>query len=93
MSLDMFFEILRALEGFATEFAFVRFQGNMDTDVRCDMVAFHCCGTAATPLTRQIEIVGTLAADVSFADMLLCDSQYDEVKVWAPRLQAIFQLT
>ena len=67
----MFLEILGAFEGFATEFAFVWFQGNMDSNVRGDMVAFDCGGTAATPLTRQVQVVGTLAADVSFADMFL----------------------
>jgi hypothetical protein len=67
----MFLEILRALEGLATKFTLVRFQGDMDSDVRGDMVAFDGGGTATTPLTRQVEIVGTLAADVSFADMFL----------------------
>jgi hypothetical protein len=71
MSLDMFLQILRTLEGFATEFTFVRFQGNVDSNVRGDMVAFDGCGTAATPLTRQVEVIGTLAADVSFTDMFL----------------------
>jgi hypothetical protein len=71
MSLDVFLKILRALEGLATEFTFVRFQGNMHANVRGDMVAFDCGGTAATPLTRQVEVIGTLAADVSFADMFL----------------------
>ncbi len=71
MSLDMFLEVLRTFEGFATEFTFVRFQGNMDSNVRGDVIAFDGCGTAAAPLTCQIEVVGTLAADVSLADMFL----------------------
>jgi hypothetical protein len=71
MGLDMFLEILRTLEGLATEFAFVWFQGNMDSNVRGDVVAFDGCRTAATPLTGQIEVVGALTADVSFTDMLL----------------------
>lgn len=71
MSLDMFLEVLRAFEGFATEFTFVWFQGNVDSDVRGDVIAFDRRGAAATPLTRQVEIVGALAADVSFADMFL----------------------
>ena len=52
MSLDMFLEILRSFEGFAAELAFVWLQGNMDSNVRGDMVAFDRCGTAAAPLTR-----------------------------------------
>ena len=71
MSLDMFLEILGTFESFATKFALVWFQGNMDSNVGGDMVAFDCRGTATTPLTRQVEVVGALAADVSFADMFL----------------------
>ncbi len=73
MSLDMFLEILRTFEGFATEFTFVWFQGNVDSDVRSDMVAFDGGGTATTPLTGQVEVVGALAADVSFAHMFLVE--------------------
>jgi hypothetical protein len=74
MSLDMFLEILRTLEGFATEFAFVWFQRNMDPDVGGDVVAFDCRSATTTPLTRQVEVVGTFAADVSFADMFLLEA-------------------
>lgn len=71
MSLDMFLKILRTLESFGTEFAFVWFQRDMDSNVGSDVVAFDGCGTATTPLTRQVEVVGALAADVTFADMFL----------------------
>lgn len=71
MSLDMFLEILRTLEGFATKFAFVWFQGNMDSNVRGDVVAFDGGSAAATPLTRQVEVVGALAAHVSVTDVFL----------------------
>jgi hypothetical protein len=67
----MFLEILRTLESFATELAFMRFQRNMDSNVGGDMIAFDSCGTAATPLTSQIEVVGTFSTDMSFADVLL----------------------
>lgn len=67
----MFLEVLGTFEGFATEFTLVRLQGNVDSNVRSDMIAFDGCGTATAPLTCQIEIVGTLAADVSFANMFL----------------------
>jgi hypothetical protein len=67
----MFLQILGTLEGFATEFAFVRFQGNMNSNVRGDMVAFDRCGAAATPLARKVEVIGALTAYVSLADMFL----------------------
>jgi hypothetical protein len=71
MSLDMFLEILGTLEGFATEFAFVWFQGDMNSNVRGDVVAFDGGGTAATPLAGEVEVVGALAAYVALADMFL----------------------
>lgn len=71
MSLDMFLEILGTLEGFAAKLAFVWFQGNMNSNVGCDVVAFDGCGAAASPLTSQVQIVGTFAAYMSFADMFV----------------------
>ena len=71
MSLDMFLEILGTLEGFATKLAFVWFQGNVDSNVGGDVVAFDGCGAAASPLTGQVQVVGTFAAYMSFADMFL----------------------
>lgn len=71
MSLDVFLEILRAFEGFAAEFTFVWLQRNMDSNVRGDVVTLDSCGAATTPLTRQVQVVGALAADVSLAHMFL----------------------
>jgi hypothetical protein len=50
------------------------------------MVAFDCCGTAAPPLTRQVEIVGALAANVSLADMFLLRWLVRRGRAWAPWL-------
>lgn len=74
MGLDMFFQILRTFERFATKFTLVWFQGNVDSNVRGDVVAFDGGGTATTPLTGKVEVVGALAADVPFAHMLLLKS-------------------
>ncbi len=71
MSLDMLFEILRPLEGLSAEIASMRLQGHMDTNVRGDVVAFHNINAATTPCTGEVEIVGALATNVSFADMVL----------------------
>jgi hypothetical protein len=39
MSLDVLLEILRSLESLATEVALMRLEGNVDADMRCDVVA------------------------------------------------------
>ena len=67
----MFLEVLRALESLAAEFAPVRLQGNMDPDVRGDVVAFDHCNVAVTPCALQVEVICAFASDVSVADVLL----------------------
>jgi hypothetical protein len=71
MRLDMFLEVLWAFEGLATEFAFVRLEWDVDSNVRGDVVALDGRGTAATPLTGQVEVVGRFATDVALANMFL----------------------
>ena len=73
MSLDMFLEILRTLEGLATEFAFVRLQGDMDSDMGGNLVTLDGGGSALAPGAGQIEVVRRLATDMALADMLLVD--------------------
>ena len=72
MCFDMFLKILWAFEGFATKFAAMRLQWNMDADMRRDVVAFDDLNAAGSPRTLQIEIVGALATDVVFANVILC---------------------
>ena len=69
----MFLEVLRALEGLSTEFAPMRLQGNVNPNMRCDMVAFYNCDVAVTPRTLKIEIICALATDMTIADMLLSE--------------------
>jgi hypothetical protein len=71
MGLDMFLEILRTLKGLAAEFALVRLQGNMNSNMGGDVVAFDGGGTALTPRTGQVEVVGRLASHMSLADVFL----------------------
>jgi hypothetical protein len=71
MRLDMFLEVLWAFEGLATEFAFVRLEWDVDSNVRGDVVTLDSRGAAATPLTGQVEVVGGFTADVALADMFL----------------------
>lgn len=54
MSLDVLLEILRTLEGLATEIALVRLQRDVDANVRGDVIALYSCRTAVAPLTGQV---------------------------------------
>ena len=71
MCLDMFLQILWSLEGLATEFTLVRFERNVDSNVRGNVVALDGGGSALAPCARQVEVVGRFSADVSFTYMLL----------------------
>jgi hypothetical protein len=71
MSLDMLLQILRALESFATEITFVRFEWYMNTNVGGDVITLDCGRVAGTPLARQVEVVSTFTSDVTLANMLL----------------------
>jgi hypothetical protein len=71
MRLDMLLQILRPLEGLAAEVAFVRLQRDVHADVRGDVVTFHRRRAAIAPLAGQVEVVGTLATNVTLADMVL----------------------
>jgi hypothetical protein len=67
----MLLEILRALEGLATEFALVWLQRNMYADVRGDVVALDGGGAALAPGAGKVEVVCGLATDMAFANVLL----------------------
>ena len=71
MGLDVLLQILRPLKGLATKVASVWLQRYMNTDVRCDVVAFDNSDATGTPGTSQVEIIGTFATDMAFADMFL----------------------
>jgi hypothetical protein len=71
VSLDVLLEILRALESFAAEVALVRFQGNMHADMGGDVITLDRRGAAVAPLTGEVEVVGALAADMAFADVVI----------------------
>ena len=71
MCLDVLLQILRTFEGLAAKFASMRFERDMDSDVRGDVVAFHDLDATGAPRTLQIEVVGALATNVAFADVIL----------------------
>jgi len=67
----MLLQVLRSLEGLAAKVAFVRLERNVDADVGSDVVALHGGRAAGTPLTGEVEVIGALATDMSFTDMVL----------------------
>jgi hypothetical protein len=67
----MLLQVLRALEGLATEVAFVRLEWHVYSNVRGNVISLDCCRTAVAPLTGQIQIVGTFAANMALTDMVL----------------------
>ena len=71
MSLDMLLQILRTLESLPAKFASMRFERNMDADVRGDVVALYDGNMAIGPTAGQIKVVGAFATDMSLADMFL----------------------
>ena len=71
VSLDMLLQVLRTLEGLSTEVTFVGLQGNVNTNMRSDVIPFDGCGPTASPRTSQIQIVRTLTSDMTFTNMFL----------------------
>ena len=71
MGLDMLLEILRPLEGLTAKLASMRLQWYVNTDVRGDMITLDDSDTTVTPCASQVKVVGALATNVNFADMVL----------------------
>ena len=71
MGLDMFLQILRTLEGLATEITLVRLERHMYANVRSNVVALDSGSVTRPPLASQIQVVGALATDMAFANVLL----------------------
>lgn len=81
----MLLQVLRALEGLATEVAFVRFQRYVDTDMRGDMIALDGGGSTIAPLTSEVKIVCALATDMALANMVLDENEVNSVVVGSSR--------
>ena len=71
VGLNMLFQVLRTFEGFATEFAAMRLQRNMDPNMRGDVITFDHMDPTGTPHALEVEVVGTFATDMCLADMIL----------------------
>ena len=71
MSLDVLLKILGTLESLATEIAFVRLQGHVNSNVRGNVVTLYSCGAAVAPLASEIQVVRALTSNMAFADVIL----------------------
>ena len=71
MSLYMFLQVLGTLEFFPACVTDMRFERDVHTNVRGDVVALDSSSATATPATCQVEVVGRAASDVPFTHMLL----------------------
>jgi len=67
----MLLEILWTLEGLAAEFALVRFNGNVNTDVRGDMVTLDSGSMALAPGAGQVEVIRRFTADMALTNVLV----------------------
>ncbi len=54
MCFDVFLQILRPFERFTTELAFVRFERNVDSNMRGYVVAFYGSCSTRTPLASEV---------------------------------------
>ena len=71
VGLDMFLQILRAFEGLATEVASVWLERNVDADVGGDVITLYHGNVAVGPPAFEVEVVGALATNMNFANMIL----------------------
>lgn len=69
--LDVLLQILRTLEALAAELALVWLERYMDTDMRGDVIALDCGGSARVPLTSKAQVVGALATNMSLTYVFL----------------------
>lgn len=67
----MLLQVLGALERLATELALVRLEGNMNSDMRSNMVALHSSGATRVPVACEIQIVCALTTNMALTDVVL----------------------
>jgi len=69
--LNVLLQILGTLEGFAAEVALMRLQRNVNTNVRSNVITLDGRSAAVAPLARQVQVVGALATNMAFANMVI----------------------
>lgn len=76
MGLHVLLQILGTLESLATEVALVRLQGNVNSNVRSNVITLDSGGAAIAPLAGEVQVVGALAADMALTDVVLSTNKY-----------------
>lgn len=71
MCLDMLLQILWTLERLVAKLAFVWLKRYMYSHMGSDVISFDGSDATQSPLTGKIEVVGGLATDMLFANMIL----------------------
>lgn len=71
MNFGMLLQILWALEGFLANLAGMRLEWSMNSQMARDVVSFGAGRAAVFPSAGQAEVVGTLAADVVIAEVVV----------------------
>jgi len=69
--LDMLLQVLRTFEGLLANTAFVWLEGDVDSNMRGDMVALDCSCVALVPATSKVQIVCALPSNMLLTDMVL----------------------
>jgi len=68
---DVLLQVLGALEAFAAKLALVRFERDMYSDVRGDVIALDGGCATRIPLAGKAQIIGALATNVAFANVFI----------------------
>jgi len=71
VDLFMFLEILRPLERLFADFADVRLERSVDSQMASDMIAFSAGRATILPLASQTQVAGTLPTNVVVAQMVV----------------------
>jgi hypothetical protein len=69
--LDVLLQVLRTLERLATEFALVRLERDVNTDVRSDVITLDGGGATRVPLAGEAQVVCAFATNMALTDVFL----------------------
>jgi len=67
----MLLQVLRAFKCLTTKVTFVRFEGDMNSNVRGDMITLDSSCIAIIPRAGQSQIISALASDMPLTHMFL----------------------
>lgn len=71
MYLLVFLKVLRTFEALVADVTRVRLEGDMDTHVASDVIAFRADGAAIAPVARKGEVIRRLAAYMVIAEVVI----------------------